>query len=207
MFRVHSPIGTGTHASLLKLSITLLLSILLSPLSYADNLGVQINGIYLNFDGSDEGSMLQLCPGISCSYDFRNPSNRSGWSIAPVAANIAARGNNQLLSVFLLGALAKYRYCFKIPAAMEFNIGAASCYLLESSGSGGSNGARMSYEENDQLIYLLPLASLSFNYVFAAGNLVGIQLGAMYAEGVVPVFSCNFSVPIELMSSRRYRHS
>jgi hypothetical protein len=159
--------------------------------SYADNIDLQFSGLMVDYH-------TYFYRGMAVSYDIRNPSNRSGWSIAPVVYTklfMGSMGRESLIPSLFPGLLAKWHYRFGLPLAFDLDLGGV--LFFQSRDSSTPNTTTSKKERTDYLNFV-PIISIKFSYAFENGKLLGLKLTHTIISYIL---SINFSVPIERQKS------
>lgn len=204
-----APINTQSANSTFLKSLFLCLTLLVAfpKLSQAHQIDIQATTIGINFM---DNNRLVLLPGLGIAYDFRNPSDRAGWSLVPAFFHITNLDTNELATFFIPAALVKYRYYFNRWFAMDFNIGVGLAIMHKMVTSKDTIGnieqdrkqARISKD------YIpIPLVSLDFLYCLNNGIMLGTNLAAFYQDGLFPLINLQCLFPITHTKSKSYRRN
>ena len=172
-----------------KVGIIFSISFLAFSRSYADNIDLQLSGLMVDY-------YTHFYRGMAVSYDIRNPSNKSGWSLVPVVYTklfMGKMGRKSPIPSLFPGLLAKWQYRFEVPLAFDLDLGGV--LFFQSTDSGTPNNTIISQKEKINYLNLVPIISIKCSYAFENGKLLGLKLTYAF---LLLIFSLNFSVPIEV---------
>ncbi len=164
-------------------------------LSQADRVEIQAIGPALDLSNN---AKLEFFPGAGIGYEFRNPSDRAGWSLLPYFIHVTHKKETYLSSLFLPSILGKYRYYFNRHFSIDFNAGGGLGIMPEIHYHIDTSRTPNQTHANQDTHYLpVPLVLIGFHYSFDQGLMLGTNLTALYAEGsILPAITLQCSLPI-----------